>query len=206
MMTILEKILGRKRVLVRENERAVALYKGEVLGILGPGEHLFAQPPRAAGDRAPRRRQRRRSFRPTRRRCSTKLPDVAARHLTVFRTGRSRDRRDRPRRHAPLRAAARPQAGGVDGRRAVDGRDGGRRGWRQGRAGAAAPPGPGQAHRTGGDPSGGGRPGRPAVRRRHLCRRRSGPAFTASGRSASRCRCAPSTSSASRSTWRARRC
>ena len=35
MMTILEKILGRKRVLVKENERAVALYKGEVLGILG---------------------------------------------------------------------------------------------------------------------------------------------------------------------------
>ena len=40
-LTILEKILGRKRVLVKENERAVALYKGEVLKILGPGEHLL---------------------------------------------------------------------------------------------------------------------------------------------------------------------
>lgn len=38
-MTMLEKILGRTRVLVKENERAIALYKGEIIDVLGPGEH-----------------------------------------------------------------------------------------------------------------------------------------------------------------------
>lgn len=42
MMTILEKALGRTRVLVNENERALHLYKGEIKGILTPGEHMLA--------------------------------------------------------------------------------------------------------------------------------------------------------------------
>lgn len=42
MMTILEKMLGRTRVLVNENERALHLYKGEIKGILTPGEHMLA--------------------------------------------------------------------------------------------------------------------------------------------------------------------
>ena len=88
MTSIVEKILGRKRVLVKENERAVALYQGEVLGILGPGEHLL-----------PNRRDRLEIERHDvgnaafvsayEKALFAKLPDVAARHLTVFRTGRS---------------------------------------------------------------------------------------------------------------------
>ncbi|TIW15407.1 MAG: slipin family protein, partial [Mesorhizobium sp.] len=42
MKTILEKALGRQRVLVKENERAVALYKGEIQAVLMPGEHWLA--------------------------------------------------------------------------------------------------------------------------------------------------------------------
>lgn len=42
MMTILEKIMGRARVLINENERALHLYKGEIKGILVPGEHMLA--------------------------------------------------------------------------------------------------------------------------------------------------------------------
>jgi regulator of protease activity HflC (stomatin/prohibitin superfamily) len=88
MMTILEKILGRQRVLVKENERAVALYKGEVLGILEAGEHWL-----------PNRRNRLDLYRhdlgtaifvsPFEKALFDKLPDVAARHLTVVRTGKS---------------------------------------------------------------------------------------------------------------------
>lgn len=88
MMTILDRILGRQRVLVKENERAIALYKGEMLGILGPGEHSL-----------PNRRNRLDIFRHDRKgpelvsvfekALFDKLPDVAARHLTVFRTGKT---------------------------------------------------------------------------------------------------------------------
>jgi len=88
MMTILEKILGRKRVLVKENERAVALYRGEILDVLGPGEHLL-----------PNRRERLEVERHDlgnavfvsayEKALFAKLPEAAAKHLTVFRTGRS---------------------------------------------------------------------------------------------------------------------
>jgi regulator of protease activity HflC (stomatin/prohibitin superfamily) len=88
MMTILDRILGRQRVLVKENERAIALYKGEMLGILGPGEHSL-----------PNRRNRLNIFRHDlkgpelvsvfEKALFDKLPDVAARHLTVFRTGKT---------------------------------------------------------------------------------------------------------------------
>jgi regulator of protease activity HflC (stomatin/prohibitin superfamily) len=88
MMTILDRILGRQRVLVKENERAIALYKGEMLGILGPGEHSL-----------PNRRNRLDIFRHDlkgpelvsvfEKALFDKLPDVAARHLTMFRTGKT---------------------------------------------------------------------------------------------------------------------
>jgi len=88
MMTILEKMLGRQRVLVKENERAVALYKGEVLGILRAGEHWL-----------PNRRNRLDIHRhdlgsavfvsPFEKALFDKLPAEAARHLTVFRTGKN---------------------------------------------------------------------------------------------------------------------
>lgn len=88
MTTILEKILGRQRVLVKENERAVALYKGEILGILGAGEHWL-----------PNRSNRLDVYRHDlgtaifvsafEKALFDKLPDVAARHLTVVRTGKA---------------------------------------------------------------------------------------------------------------------
>jgi regulator of protease activity HflC (stomatin/prohibitin superfamily) len=40
-MTMLDKILGRARVLINENERAIALYKGEIINVLAPGEHTL---------------------------------------------------------------------------------------------------------------------------------------------------------------------
>jgi hypothetical protein len=41
MTMFLDMILGRQRVLVKANERVLALYRGEVLGIFGPGEHAL---------------------------------------------------------------------------------------------------------------------------------------------------------------------
>jgi regulator of protease activity HflC (stomatin/prohibitin superfamily) len=86
MMTILEKILRLKRVLVNENTRAITLYKGEITGILMPGEYLL-----------PNRRNRLEIER-----CDVtkgelvsqyekalfeKLSQVADQHLSVIRTG-----------------------------------------------------------------------------------------------------------------------
>lgn len=85
MAKLLEKILGRKRVLVKENERIIALHKGELLGIYGPGIYNLPN------------HQNSLEFV----RCDLtnavfvsvyehalfdKLPDVAKQHLTVFRT------------------------------------------------------------------------------------------------------------------------
>ncbi len=39
MWKITDKALGFDRVLVKENERALALYKGRFMGVLTPGEH-----------------------------------------------------------------------------------------------------------------------------------------------------------------------
>jgi regulator of protease activity HflC (stomatin/prohibitin superfamily) len=88
MTTLKEKILGRKSVLVKESERAVTLYKGEILGILGPGEHflpnrrdLLEVERHDIGVGAFHSAYEKALF--------TKLPQVAAKHLTVFRTGRN---------------------------------------------------------------------------------------------------------------------
>ncbi|MEP3276556.1 MAG: slipin family protein [Stappiaceae bacterium] len=86
MTQILEMIRGRERVLVSENQRALQLYKGEIQSILEPGEYQLAN------------RQGRLAlewfdvsqpeFRSTYEKVLfDKLPDVAERHLTVFRTG-----------------------------------------------------------------------------------------------------------------------
>ena len=88
MTGLLEMILGRKRVLVKENERAVVLHKGALLGIYGPGEHLL--PNRndslitAIHDFGTGVFQS-----PYDKALFDKLPDVAAKHLTVFRTTRT---------------------------------------------------------------------------------------------------------------------
>ncbi len=85
MTMFLDLILGRKRVLVKANERVLALYKGVVLGIFGAGEHSL-----------PNRRgllelERHDMNRPVFASAYEKplfdgLPEVAQRELTVIRT------------------------------------------------------------------------------------------------------------------------
>jgi regulator of protease activity HflC (stomatin/prohibitin superfamily) len=88
MMTILDTILGRTRVRVNENERAVALYKGEIRDILGPGEHWM--PSRGGSLEVVRHDLKTGDFTSVYEKALfAKLPDVAARHLTVIRTGRN---------------------------------------------------------------------------------------------------------------------
>ena len=88
MMTIVEKILGRERVLVKENERAIALYKGEVKAILTPGEHFL--PARGGTLEIVRYDLNSGDFTSAYEKALfAKLPEEAARHLTVIRTGRT---------------------------------------------------------------------------------------------------------------------
>ncbi|MEL6979346.1 MAG: slipin family protein [Pseudomonadota bacterium] len=42
--TLLDAIMGRQRIILSENERAVLLVKGRLEDILGPGEHVVAYP------------------------------------------------------------------------------------------------------------------------------------------------------------------
>lgn len=83
---LIDLLMGRSRVLINEDERAVWLYKGEVRGILGSGEHVLPNwdgslkvdvcklvQPMFVSTYAQALLE--------------KLPDDAARHLTVVRTG-----------------------------------------------------------------------------------------------------------------------
>lgn len=85
MTELIDRLMGRKRVLISENERAVWLYKGEVRGLLGPGEHLIRDRNGSAvvevqrigsGLFASAYEQA----------VLDKLPDAVAAHLTVVRT------------------------------------------------------------------------------------------------------------------------
>ncbi|TIN16207.1 MAG: slipin family protein [Mesorhizobium sp.] len=88
MKTILEKVLGRQRVLVKENERAVALYKGEIQAVLMPGEHWLDN--RRGNLEISRHDLKNPEFVSAYEKALfDKLPDVAARHFTVVRTGRT---------------------------------------------------------------------------------------------------------------------
>lgn len=88
MTTVLELILGRKRVLVKENERAIALYKGKLLGVYGPGEHRL--PNRDNSLEAVKHDISNGAFASVYEKALfDKLPDEAARHLTVFRTAKT---------------------------------------------------------------------------------------------------------------------
>ena len=85
MMTILEKMLGRTRVLINENERALHLYKGEIRGILTPGEHMLSS------RRGNLEIERHNLVRPElvsdyEKALFDKLPHVASEHLTVAET------------------------------------------------------------------------------------------------------------------------
>lgn len=87
-MTVLDKVLGRERVLVKENERALTLYKGEIKAVLLPGEHWLAN--RGGSLEVSRHDLKNPEFVSAYEKALfDKLPDVAARHLTVVRTGRT---------------------------------------------------------------------------------------------------------------------
>src|SRR5215217_7809387 len=88
MTTILDKVLGRERVLVRENERALTLYKGEIKAVLLPGEHSLVN--RRGNLEVSRHDLKNPEFVSAYEKALfDKLPDVAARHFTVVRTGRT---------------------------------------------------------------------------------------------------------------------
>ncbi|MCR6498552.1 slipin family protein [Shinella sp. CPCC 101442] len=85
MTMFLDMILGRKRVLVKANERVLALYKGEVLGIFGPGEH--ALPNRRGMLELERHDMNRPVFASAYEKpLFNGLPEAARRELTVIRT------------------------------------------------------------------------------------------------------------------------
>ncbi|WP_181167978.1 slipin family protein [Mesorhizobium sp. B2-4-19] len=87
-MTVLDKVLGRERVLVRENERALTLYKGEIKAVLMPGEHWLANR-RGSLDVSRYDLKNPEFVSAYEKALFDKLPDVAARHFTVARTGRT---------------------------------------------------------------------------------------------------------------------
>ncbi|ASP33912.1 slipin family protein [Labrenzia sp. VG12] len=86
MTTFLDKIRGRTRVVISETERALHICKGELRGILGPGEHSLEN------GRGTLVVERHAMATPTFRSAYEKalfdkLPEVAEEHLTVVRTG-----------------------------------------------------------------------------------------------------------------------
>jgi len=85
MTTFLERIRGRTRVIVSENERALHLVKGKLQGILGPGEHSLKT---GRGTLVIERQSLATpEFRSGYQKALfDKLPDVAEKHLTVVRT------------------------------------------------------------------------------------------------------------------------
>jgi regulator of protease activity HflC (stomatin/prohibitin superfamily) len=86
MKRLIDILMGRTRVLIDETERAVWLYKGEVQGILGPGEHALKN--RDGSMRVERLKLAQLVFGSAYEQAVLeKLPDDAARCLTVIRTG-----------------------------------------------------------------------------------------------------------------------
>jgi len=85
MKQLIDSLMGRKRVLIDETERAVWLYKGEVRGILGAGEHVLKN--RDGSLRVERQTLARMAFVSTYEQAVfDKLPADVATHLTVVRT------------------------------------------------------------------------------------------------------------------------
>ena len=85
MKQLIDSLMGRKRVLIDENERAVWLYKGEVRGILGAGEHVLKN--RDGSLRIERQALTQMLFKSAYEQAVLeKLPVDAATHLTVVRT------------------------------------------------------------------------------------------------------------------------
>ena len=85
MKQLIDSLMGRKRVLIDETERAVWLYKGEVRGILGAGEHVLKN--RDGSLRIERQPLARMMFASAYEQAVLdKLPVDVATHLTVVRT------------------------------------------------------------------------------------------------------------------------
>lgn len=85
-MTILDTILGRMRVRAKETERLIVLEKGKVQGIYGPGEHVLKG--RADDIEIVRHDIGTAVFNSVYEKALfDRLPEIAAQHLTVFRTG-----------------------------------------------------------------------------------------------------------------------
>jgi len=85
MKQLIDSLMGRKRVLIDETERAVWLYKGEVRGILGAGEHVLKN--RDGSLRVERQTLARMAFVSAYEQAVfDKLPADVATHLTVVRT------------------------------------------------------------------------------------------------------------------------
>lgn len=85
MMKLIDSLMGRTRVLIDESERAVWLYKGEVRGILGAGEHVLGN--RDGSLVIERQKLWNMSFLSDYEQAVLdKLPDAVAAHLTVVRT------------------------------------------------------------------------------------------------------------------------
>lgn len=85
MKQLIDSLMGRKRVLIDETERAVWLYKGEVRGILGAGEHVLKN--RDGSLRIERQALARMVFASAYEQAVLeKLPADAATHLTQVRT------------------------------------------------------------------------------------------------------------------------
>ena len=85
MKQLIDSLMGRKRVLIDETERAVWLYKGEVRGILGAGEHVLKN--RDGSLRVERQPLARMLFVSAYEQAVLeKLPADVATHLTVVRT------------------------------------------------------------------------------------------------------------------------
>ncbi len=85
MKQLIDSLMGRKRVLIDETERAVWLYKGEVRGILGAGEHVLKN--RDGSLRVERQPLARMVFESAYEQAVLeKLPADVVTHLTVVRT------------------------------------------------------------------------------------------------------------------------
>ncbi len=86
-MSMIDVLLGRWRVVVMENERALLFRNGQIAGILGPGEHwLDGRPPHTEIVKHDIRTP---EFSSTvERAVLAKVPAAAAEHLEVFRTAR----------------------------------------------------------------------------------------------------------------------
>jgi regulator of protease activity HflC (stomatin/prohibitin superfamily) len=85
MKRLIDMLMGRTRVLINENERAIWLYKGEVRGILGAGEHVLGN--RDGSAELEMHKLSQPVFVSTYEKAVLeKLPEDAARYLTVVRT------------------------------------------------------------------------------------------------------------------------